>query len=227
MPFQTVFELLIIYGWLVKRLPTATVWQDEPGDAAHIIFHHLCSPFIGRQGEGGPVHGDVSAHAIDVKVHANARNQPQHGIVQVHCREPVLRLDESRALSVFCVSPLRPEPLGVAIEGNAPSHHFGPHLDIPLSLHVYCQTKAVQQLGPQFSLLGVHGPHEDKCGGMAHRNTFALNIIHAHSCGIEQDIDQMVAEQIDLVDVQQPTMRCRQEARLKMLFTTLQGTLDI
>jgi len=81
MPFQAIFELLIVYCWLVKRLPTATVWQDEPGDAAHIIFHHLGSPFIGRQGESGPVHGDVSAHAIDVKVHANASNQPQQGIV--------------------------------------------------------------------------------------------------------------------------------------------------
>jgi len=81
MPFQAVFELLVIYCGLVKRLPTATVWQDEPGDAAHIVFHHLCAPFIGRQGKGGPVHGDVSAHAIDVKVHADARNQPQQGIV--------------------------------------------------------------------------------------------------------------------------------------------------
>jgi len=145
----------------------------------------------------------------------------------LYCREPVSRLDESGALPVFCVSPLRPEPLGVTIEGNAPSHHFGPHLNIPLGLHVHCQTKAIQQLRPQFSLLGVHRSNEKKCGGMAHRNTFALNIIHAHSCGIEQDIDQVIAQEIHFVDVQEATMGCCQEARLKMLFTALQGTLDI
>src|SRR4029450_9472733 len=36
MPFQTFFELLLVYGWLVKRLPPAPVWQDQPGDAAHV-----------------------------------------------------------------------------------------------------------------------------------------------------------------------------------------------
>ena len=41
MPFQTVFELLLVYGWLVKRLAPAPVWQDQPGDAAHVVFHHL------------------------------------------------------------------------------------------------------------------------------------------------------------------------------------------
>src|SRR5438105_13339199 len=35
MSFQTVFELLLIYGWLVKRLPPAPVWQAQPADAAH------------------------------------------------------------------------------------------------------------------------------------------------------------------------------------------------
>ena len=80
MSFQTVFELLLVYGWLVKRLPPAPVRQDQPGDAAHVVFHHLRPPFIGRQGNGGPVHGDVGAHAIDVKVHADAGNQAQHGL---------------------------------------------------------------------------------------------------------------------------------------------------
>src|SRR5262249_41662623 len=67
MSFQTVFELLLIYGWLVKRLPPAPVWQDQPGDAAHVVLHHLRPPFIGRQSHGSTVHGDVSAHAIDIK----------------------------------------------------------------------------------------------------------------------------------------------------------------
>src|SRR5678816_2604314 len=57
MPFQTVFELLLVYGGLVKRLPPAPVWQDQPSDAAYIVFHHLRPPFIGRQGNGGTVHG--------------------------------------------------------------------------------------------------------------------------------------------------------------------------
>jgi len=75
MSFQTVFELLLVYGWLVKRLPPAPVWQDQPGGAAHVVFHHLRPPFIGRQGKGSLVHGDVGAHAIDVKVHADASDQ--------------------------------------------------------------------------------------------------------------------------------------------------------
>src|SRR5215475_13722315 len=62
---------------------------------------------------------------------------------------------------------------------------------------------------------------------MAHRDTFALDIIHAHGGGIEQDIDQVVAEQIHFVDIQQATMRCCQETRFEMFFTALQGTLDI
>ena len=71
MPFQTIFELLLVYGWLVKRLPPAPVWQDQPGGAAHVVFHHLRPPFMSCQGNGGLVHGDVGTHAINVKVHAD------------------------------------------------------------------------------------------------------------------------------------------------------------
>ena len=227
MSFQTVFELLIIYGWLVKRLPPAPVRQDQPGGAAHVVFHHLRPPFIGRQGNGGPVHGDVGTHAIDIKVHADASNQAQHGIVQLYGREPVSRRDESGTLPLFSLSPLPYELLGVAIKGNTSPHHFRAYLNIALGLHVHRQTKTVQQLRPQFAFLGIHRANEDKGGWMAHRDAFTLNVIHAHSGGIEQDIDQVVAEQIHFVDVQQATMCCRQEARLKMLFTAFQGALDI
>src|SRR5215813_6590242 len=88
MSFQTVFELLLIDGWLVKWLPPTPVRQDQSGDAAHVVFHHLRPPFIGRQSKGSPVHGDVGAHAINVKVHTDTSNQAQHGIVQVYSREP-------------------------------------------------------------------------------------------------------------------------------------------
>src|SRR5882672_5797296 len=227
MSFETVLELLLVDGWLVKRLPTAPVWQDQASDAAHVVFHHLRSPLIGRQSKRSPVHGDVGAHAVNVKVHADASNQAQQGIVELYCWEPVPRREEAGALSLFGVSPLCHAPLGVAIKGNAPPHHFSTYLDIALSLHVHRQTKTVQQLGPQFSFLRIHRADQDKGGWMARRDAFALNIIHPHSGGIEQDIDKVVAEQIDFVNIQQTTVRGCQQARLKMFFTALQGPLDI
>jgi hypothetical protein len=56
-------------------LPTAPVWQDQSSGAAHVVFYHLRPPFIGRQGNGSPIHGDIGAHAVNVKVHADARDQ--------------------------------------------------------------------------------------------------------------------------------------------------------
>src|SRR5215471_14957149 len=103
MSFQTVFELLLIDGWLVKRLPPTPVRQDQASDAAHVVFHHLRPPFIGRQGNGRPVHGDVGAHAINVKVHTDASNQAQHSILKLYGREPVSRRDEAGALPLFGV----------------------------------------------------------------------------------------------------------------------------
>jgi hypothetical protein len=227
MSFQTVIELLLVYGWLVKRLPPAPVWQDQAGDAAHVVFHHLRPPLIGRQGNSGPIHGDVSAHAINAKVHADTSNQAQQGIIELDGREPMSRRAEAGTLRLFSFSPLPHEPLGIAIKGNAAPHHFRAYLDITLGLHVHRQTKTIQQLGPQFAFLGVHRADDDKGRWMAHRDAFTFNVIHAHGSSIEQDIDQMVAEQIHFVDIQQATMRCCQEARLKMFFTALQGTLDI
>jgi len=76
------------------------------------------------------------------------------------------------------------------------------------------QTEAVEQLRTQFAFFGVHRADEDEACRVGYADTLALDGVDAHGCGIEENIDQMVVEEVDFVDVQQPAVGLGQQAGL-------------
>src|SRR3989442_8184487 len=46
MPFEAFLQLPLIHRWLVKRLPTPPMEQDQLRYSAYVVLAHLCAPFI-------------------------------------------------------------------------------------------------------------------------------------------------------------------------------------
>src|SRR5690606_5120894 len=62
---------------------------------------------------------------------------------------------------------------------------------------------------------------------MAERDAFTLDHIDAHGSRVEQDIDNMVIQQVDFVNVEQPAVGSRKHARFEMAFAFLDGAFDV
>ena len=80
-------------------------------------------------------------------------------------------------------------------------HDAQPLVDVGERDDVNAQAEAVQQLRPQFPLFGVHGADQDEMGGVHDGHPLALDDVDAHRCGIEEDVDEVVVEQVDLVHI--------------------------
>ena len=90
----------------------------------------------------------------------------------------------------------------VGVEGHAPAHGLGPLGRVGRRQHVGGQAEAVEQLGPQVALLGVHGPDEHEPAGVGVADALPLDPVDAGHGHVEQDVDQVVGQQVDLVDVE-------------------------
>ena len=91
--------------------------------------------------------------------------------------------------------------LGVALEGQAPLHHGHAGVEIVEPRHLDAQPEAVQELGPEFALLRIHGAHQDKAGRVGERNPLALHHVDPHGRGVQQHVHQVVVQQVHFVDV--------------------------
>ena len=86
--------------------------------------------------------------------------------------------------------------------GEAATHRFDPLGDVGRGRDVDAQPEAVEQLGAQLALLGVHRADEHEAGRVAVRDAVALDEVLAGGGDVEQHVDEVVGEQVDLVDVE-------------------------
>ena len=125
--------------------------------------------------------------------------------------------------------PLPPggKTLGVGLEGQAALHHGHAGVEIVKARHFDAQPEAVQELGPELALLGVHGAHQDKAGRVGKRNPLPLHHVDPHGRGVQQHVHQVVVQQVHFVDVQNPPVGRGQQARLEMLLAALDGLFQV
>jgi hypothetical protein len=58
-------------------------------------------------------------------------------------------------------------------------------------------------------------------------DALTFDVRGAHRGGVQQQVDQVVVEEVDLVDVEDPAVRVGQQARLEGLHTLREGPLDV
>ena len=115
----------------------------------------------------------------------------------------------------------------VGIEGHPAPDDLDPERRVPGGGDLDGQAEAVEQLGTQLALLGIHRPdqHEARC--VRDRHPVALDRRAAHRRGVEQQVDEVVVQQVDLVDVQDPAVRLGEQPGLVVRLAGGQGALEV
>ena len=94
-------------------------------------------------------------------------------------------------------------------------HHLHPLVGVEQAAHVDAEPEPVEQLRPQLTLLGVHGPDQEKLGRVAGGYPLALHRVDPHRGGVQQDVDQVMVEQVHLVDVEDLAVGLGQQSGLE------------
>lgn len=178
------------------------------GHLADVVRGDLVRALEGRQRPGGPggdhlpavphrpqLRGDVGAELGDVL----AQPYVLHGRPR---RVQPLAQRLVRGDPVRQPGGLRP---GLVVEAQHGQHHRPPRLLVQLG-HGDHQPEAVEQLGPQTALLGVHRPDQTEADAAHGVDGLALHRQHPRGDDVEDDVDDVVVQQVDLVDVQHPLL---------------------
>jgi hypothetical protein len=104
-------------------------------------------------------------------------------------------------------------PIRARRSSCAPAQHLAALARVRQRRDVDPQPDAVGDLRAQVALLGVHRADEQEAGRMLDRDPFALDDVEPHRRRVEQDVAEMVVEQVDLVDVEDPAVGLGQQPR--------------
>ena len=72
--------------------------------------------------------------------------------------------------------------------------------------HLDREPEPVEQLRPELALLGVHRPDQHEARGVYDGDPVPLDGRAAHGGCVQQQVDEVVVEQVDLVDVEDPAV---------------------
>ena len=92
---------------------------------------------------------------------------------------------------------------------------------------VDAEPEAVEQLRPELALLGIHRPDEDEARGMGERDALALDDVPPHRGGVEEHVDDVIVEEVDLVDVEDASIRIGEQPRLEAALAVLDRRLGV
>ena len=117
----------------------------------------------------GAVDHDVRAVAHRPRIDAGEGDEPAHLGGHLDERQQLLGLDDDRAQPCFVL--LAGSSLGTRVRllGNVPFHHGDPIGDGAEPDDVDAESEAVEELGAELSLLGIHGPDQDESGDVYKR----------------------------------------------------------
>ncbi len=119
------------------------------------------------------------------------------------------------------------EGLRVGIEQQSSAHHLGAQRRVARRGHLDGEAEAVEQLRPQLTFFGIHRADEYELRRVGYRYAVALHGDGTHGGRIEEQVDQMVVQEIDLVDVQDPAMRIGQQTRFEAHRAIAQRLLEV
>src|SRR6185312_2597646 len=119
------------------------------------------------------------------------------------------------------------EALGIGLPFQPPFDDLCTRTWIQWRPHLHHHPEAVEQLWTQLALLLIHRTQQGDPRGMLHREPFALHAVDAHRRDIQQNVNEVVRQKVDLIDVENPAVRRRQQAGLKRLSSILQRPFKI
>jgi len=156
----------------------------------------------------------VGPHAVDAEGGTHLGHLPQRTVGEHDLGQQRLGPGDPLAQRGLVVRPAPGEGLGVGLERQSAFDHVHADGRVTAGRHLDGQTEAVEQLWPQLALLGVHRADEHEARCVRGRDTLSLDGRSSHCGRVEQHVDQVVTEQVDFVDIQQPSVSGGQQAGL-------------
>ena len=201
----------------VQRVAAAAVGESERGGAADVLLGDLAGAVEGGEGAGGARADDVAAHPVDPELRAGGGDPQQLALGQPDGRQPRARVGDALCQRALLVRPARAERRRVLLVGEPAADDLGADRRVGGRADVDAKGEAVQELRAQIALLDVHGPDEDEAGVVLGRDRLALDARDRGRGGVEQRVDEVVGQQVDLVDVEDPLVGAGQQPGLEGL----------
>lgn len=224
---QRFVELVLVESRRVKGITAPAVRQREQRGLPHVLREHIRPPGPRRQRGRRTRHHDVGPHAVHLERGTGRRDLPQRPVAQPHRRQQLPRGDDPLPYGGLLVRPTGREPGRVVVVGEPPPYDLHPLVRLPRGRDLDGQPEPVEQLRPQLALFGIHGADEQELRGVPYRDTLALDVRRPHRGGVEEQVDQVVVEEVDLVDVEDPAVRVGEQARLEGLHALRERPLDV
>ena len=174
---------------LLEGLAALAMEQGHLGGLTHIIGDHVIAALVGGDGAGGLVHHDVSPQAVNLVLGADAGDELQNVVGHGDAAQKLLAAEDALPLGGLGLLPGVHEAEGVGLVGDAALDHLTAFLRGEGAVDLDGQAEAIQELGAQVALLGVHGADEDELGGVADGDALALHVVAAHSGGVQQHVN--------------------------------------
>ena len=169
------------------------------------------------EGAGGARADDVAAHPVDPELRAGGGDPQQLALGQPDGRQPRARVGDAPCQRALLVRPARAERRRVLLVGEPAADDLGADRRVGGRADVDAQGEAVQELRAQVALLDVHRPDEDEAGVVLGRDRLALDARDRGGGGVEQRVDEVVGQQVDLVDVEDPLVGAGEQPGLEGL----------
>ena len=152
-------------------------------------------------------------------IHAQGRCRPDHDGGRSHPIQQVVGPSQ----------PPRQAAVILAGAGTGPllAHDRDPVLEPREPGHVDAETEAVEQLGSELALVGVHGPDQEEARRVGDGDLLARDHVDAHGGGVQEHVDQVVLEQVHLVHVEELAVGLGQNSRLEGPTTLAQRSLQV
>ncbi len=197
--------------------------QGQGRHPAHVVGSGLLPPLPAGESGGGPGHHQVGPQPLGAELGAQGADRGEQVVGDLGGTGAGQLLGQGALLA----RPPLGEAGGVGVEGEAPAHRLGSLGGVGAGGHVDGQPEAVEQLGAQLALLGVHGADEDEAGRVLVGDALALHPVDPGGGHVEQHVDQMVGQQVDLVDVEHAAVGASQQPRLEAPALAGQGGAQV
>ena len=211
---QGLLEPFVVQAGWVERVAAGAVWQGQSSGGAHILGLDHPTSMPGSVCDRSPGGHQVGTHAVDAERRAHLSYLAQRRLGQNHLWQQGLSAGDPVGNLVLVRRPAAHEAFGVGLVGEPPPDHLDAHGRVAAGRDLDGEPEPVEQLWAQLALFGVHRADEHEAGRVRGRDALSLDGRAAHGCGVQQHVDDVVAEQVDLVDVQQPAVGRGEQAWL-------------
>ena len=165
--------------------------------------------------------------SINLQLDTQTSNKLQQrlSVAQLGQKRASLAHPSSESLVFLPIASTEALRISLVVESSLEHLTAGRYISLPA--HFYRQGKAIKKLRTQTTLFWIHRPDEREACGMTMGDPLTLYMIDAHSCDIQEDIDQVVLEEIHLIDIENLLMSTSQDTGREAQLSRRQSMLHI